>query len=177
MSRPAAFVLGLAALLSVTATWIAFDGPDSKDLLVNRAWADRMPKDKKDMVTWFVPLSVRSKQFGIAQRMSHYAFVGERFTYVRDGDRMTLTFQQSERKVPLTAKAYECKGKAPEPFDLCLDLKAGNEKATLYSRKGWRSPVPSADSELPGFDLSPLEAVPCPRCRVEHGLGSLLSPR
>lgn len=172
MSRAAAFVLGVCALLTVTAAWLATEGPHAKDWLANRAWVERMPKDKKDMVTWFVPLSVHKKQFGVAQRMSHYAFVGERFTYERKGDKLTLTFQQTDRKVALVAKAYECKGKAPDPFDLCLDLTAGKEKARFYSRKIWR--VPGRSDEVPAFDLTPIEAEPCPSCSAADGLAPLL---
>ena len=160
MVRQGAFVGGIAAVLVVFATWTAFESPVSmtggtKDLLANRAWVERMPKSKKDLVTWFVPMDLKGKKFGVAQRASHYAFAGERFVYTRSGDKLVLTFQQTERKTAITAKAYECAGKAPKPFDLCLDLKAGSDKATFYSKKSWKVPGKGQDAELPAFDLAP----------------------
>jgi hypothetical protein len=178
MVRQGAFVGGLGAALLVFATWAALELPTrggSKDLVANRAWVERMPKSKKDLVTWFVPMDLGGKRFGVAQRMSHYAFAGERFVYTRDGDRLTLTFQQTERKSTITAKAYECAGKAPKPFDLCLDLKAGNDKATFYSKRSWKRPGEGADGEVPAFDLRPLEHDGGPALEW-RGLQLLLEP-
>jgi hypothetical protein len=196
MYRSGAFLGGIGAALLVFATWSAFearapidasieDGVEggSRDLLANRAWVERMPRSKKDLVTWFVPLELRGKRFGVAQRASHYAFAGERFVYTRDGDHLVLTFQQTERKAKITAKAYECAGKAPKPFDLCLDLRSGKEEATFYSKWSWKVPG-KGEGELPAFDLEPLplaeegsahDRVGAP-LGVDSGLRILLDP-
>ncbi len=176
MSRASAFVAGLAATVVVCGLWFALTPPTKEDLLVNRAWAERMPRDRKDMVTWFVPLDMNGKKFGIAEQMSHFAFAGERFVYTRDGGRLTLSFQQTGRKMTLDTKVRDCKGTAPQGFDLCLDLTAGGERVTFYSKRSWTipNPNPKAD-ELPGFDLRPVE--PGFRELPEvHGLDPLLSP-
>lgn len=181
MVRSGAFLGGLGAALFVFATWAAFDLPTSveaeaKDLLANRAWVERMPKSKKDLVTWFVPMDLKGKKFGVAQRASHYAFAGERFVYTRDGDKLVLTFQQTERRATLTAKAYECAGKAPKPFDLCLDLKAGADKATFYSKRSWKVPGKGEDAEVPAFDLEPLDDATLAPLEEPRPLRLLLDP-
>jgi hypothetical protein len=170
MSRVPAFVGGVASLLVVVASWSALvpSASTSKDLLVNRGWVERMPKNTKDLVTWFVPLELHGKKFGIAERASHYAFAGERFTYTRSGDKLSLVFQQTDRKATINARAYECKGKAPAPFELCLDLSSGGAKATYYSKKSWK--VPGKSAELPLFDLSPLDPEPCVGCVEDASL-------
>ena len=164
MKRVWGFVLGLVALGAVLATWsrVADDPEPAADLLVNRAWVDRMPKSKKDIVTWFIPLEIRKKRFGVAQKSSHYWFAGERFVYTRQGGTLRLTFQQSDRRVDVKARAYECRGKAPKGFDYCLDLTRRGNKVTLYSKKGWK--VPKGSDELPAIDLTPLEEGGCAEC-------------
>ena len=171
MSRAAAFFLGLAALAGVLGVWSqvaepAADGPTA-DLLANRAWVNRMPRSKKDIVSWLIPLEVSGKRFGVAQKSSHYWFAGERFTYTRQGPSLRLTFQQSDRRVDVNAKAYDCRGKAPSGFDYCLDLTRKGAKVTLYSKKAWKVPKGTEAWELPDVDLEPLEAEPCPSCLDE----------
>ena len=165
MNRALVFIVGLASLGAVLGTWSRVTEPvePSADLIVNRAWVDRMPKSKKDVVTWFIPLEVRKKRFGVAQKSSHYWFAGERFVYTRQGGRLRLTFQQSDRRVDLTARAYDCRGKAPSGFDYCLDLTRKGQKKTLYSKKAWKVPR-EADSEVPAIDAAPLEPEACDRC-------------
>jgi hypothetical protein len=167
MSRAAAFFLGCLALAGVLGVWstVADDPVDpAADLLTNRAWVNRMPKSKKDIVTWFIPLEVDKKRFGVAQKSSHYWFAGERFVYTRQGGTLRLTFQQSDRRVELQGRAYDCRGKAPSGFDYCLDLTRKGNTITLYSKKAWKVPKGAERWEVPDVDLTPLADEGCASC-------------
>lgn len=159
MQKITVFALGVVALASVLGVWQELATPEAT-MLTNRAWVERMPRDKKDVVSWFVPMQVRGKRFGVVQRNSHYWFAGERFTWTQQAERLTLTFQQSDRRVQVKAKAYACKEKG---FELCLDLMAKGQKVTLYSMKKWRVPSKGIDA-LPAFDTTPLEEASCVDC-------------
>ncbi|HHO51681.1 MAG TPA: hypothetical protein ENK18_12605 [Deltaproteobacteria bacterium] len=173
MKQITVFTLGMLALTGVLEVWLELADHEA-NMVTNRAWVERMPKDKKDVVSWFVPMQIRGKRFGVLQRNSHYWFAGERFTWTQQSDRLNLTFQQSDRRVQLKAKAYACRDHG---FELCLDLTSGGQKITLYSKKKWRVPAEGIDA-LPAFDTTPLEPARCEACSdtLPDALGTLLRP-
>ncbi|MEZ4236562.1 MAG: hypothetical protein R3F59_10480 [Myxococcota bacterium] len=164
-------VLGLFA--AAGAWWLRSDGAsaaaDDPKLLANRVWAERAPRDDRDMVLYFVPIQIGSKRSGVMQRSSRYAFGGELFAWSREGDALLLDVPQRARTFKVPVRTWKCgTNEAPKGFDLCLELGSGDEKVRLYSRKGWRMPKPT---DLPAVAM-PLsqEALPslepgCPDCR------------
>ena len=48
-----------------------------------------------------------------------------------------ITPQVREAKAQLNVRTWECAGEAPEPFELCLELKNKRGAVTMYSRKDW----------------------------------------
>lgn len=163
------FGLGCAALAIVLATAVTVTGPavpaeapaiaDAAGVsVVNRAWVQRMPRSTKDIVTWFIPMELRGKRFGVTQKSSHFWFAGERFTWTRQGSKLRMTYQQSGKTLSVGARAYACKKGG---FDYCLDLTRGDRKATLYSKKNWTIPRRSAD--VPEVDTTPVQGA-CDTC-------------
>lgn len=149
---------------------------DDPKLFANRVWAERAPRDDRDLVLYFVPLQLGSKQSGVIQRSSKYAYGGEVFGWKRDGNTLSLDMPQRERVLRVPVRTWACKGEAPKGFDLCLELGTDDDKLRLYSRKGWRVPK--------GEDLPELaaaiawEALPnvdgaCEGC-AEVGVAELL---
>lgn len=159
MQRIATFAIGALTLISVTTVWRIMADDQAANRIENRAWVERMPRNDKDVVTWFVPMQVRGKRFGVAQRTSNFWFAGERFGWSKQGDSLRLTFQQSDRRVSLNARAYACKVGG---FELCLDLVHNGNKTTLYSKKRWTLPR-SNMGELPALDFDPVVAS-CSAC-------------
>jgi hypothetical protein len=165
-------LVGIGAVATVAGAWMWFSAPakDDPKLFANRVWAERSPRDARDLVAYLVPLEVAGKRGGVIQRASRYAFRGERFGWKRDGSTLTLEFPQDQRTAQLKYRTWTCgKGEAPEGFELCLELSQGNEKIRLFSRKGWR--VPKGE-DLPVF-VPELEELPaCEGC-VAADLGEL----
>ncbi|MBX2804103.1 MAG: hypothetical protein KTR31_40950 [Myxococcales bacterium] len=159
MHRIATFAIGIITFVSVMTVWRVMADDQAANRIENRAWVERMPRNGKDVVTWFVPMKLRGKQFGVAQRTSHFWFTGERFSWTQQGEHVRLTFQQSDRRVSLTARAYACKVGS---FELCLDLVHNGNKTTLYSKKRWTLPRTDV-TELPAIRFEPVGAT-CSAC-------------
>jgi hypothetical protein len=64
---------------------------------------------------------------------------------------------QDRAKGKVKVSTWECKGEAPEPFELCMKLTGDNGRSvTLYSRKDWKiEPHDSADSIAEIVDDTP----------------------
>ncbi|MEQ1507963.1 MAG: hypothetical protein ABMB14_37390, partial [Myxococcota bacterium] len=124
-------------------------------------WAQRMPRDDRDLVEYFIPIEVGSKRVGTAQRSSRYAFGGEVFNWKRDGAKVVLELPQRQKSITAGARTWAC-ADAPKGFDLCLELSVGSEKVRYYSRKGWR--VPKGDEALPTAVVDPGEIEACADC-------------
>ncbi|MEN0063169.1 MAG: hypothetical protein AAGA48_13520 [Myxococcota bacterium] len=101
----------------------------------NYHWAQRAPRSARDMVRWFSVVKRRDARFGASQVRSAFRWVGESFRWRRDGNKVTLSFPQSNNKVTVVVKTYRCKKGI---FDRCLDLTRNGQTVTLYSREDLR---------------------------------------
>jgi hypothetical protein len=54
-----------------------------------------------------------------------------------EGDLLRTRFPQDDRRYDLKARTWECEGRAPEPFQLCLELRRGDRVLRFFSRKDW----------------------------------------
>lgn len=180
VKRSLPLLLSLSALAGAGWWWSHADPqqappPDDPKLFANRVWAERAPRNERDLVLYFVPIQLGSKRPGIVQRVSKYAWGGETFQWSRDGASLVLELPQQQRTAKLKARTWKCDD-APQGFDLCLELSAGDQKQRLYSRKGWR--VPKGEEALPEglWSLDHPEALPevggCTDC-TEVGLDVL----
>lgn len=154
---------GLAASLLFGDTESNKDDPK---LFANRVWAERIAKDERDPVLYFVPLEAGSKRTGVIERASRYAFSGEIFRWSRDKSTLSLEFPQKRNKAKVTVRTWACANEAPKGFELCLELSDGQAKQRMYSRKDWRVPkgedLPVTIGDLP--DLSDAFVDDCASC-------------
>ncbi|MEO0602532.1 MAG: hypothetical protein AAF211_13905 [Myxococcota bacterium] len=125
----------------------------------NQHWAQRAPKDARDMVNWLSIVDDSETKYGAAQRRSAYRWLGEAFFWKRDGKKLVLSFPQSNQRVSLDVKPYACKRGV---FDRCLDVTWRGRTVTLYSMEDLRI-RDGADRVSP---LPPLSLADdgCPRC-------------
>lgn len=145
-----AVVVGLGAL----AVWrLSTDEDRGRERpvrsVLNQVWIERMPRDTRDMVRQFVVFETERRRLGLAQAMSHWRVVADRFTWTLEGDLMTADFPQARRRVQLALRTWSCQGEAPAPFELCLEVTLGRQKLAFFSRSDWRI-EPKGSVGLPG---------------------------
>jgi hypothetical protein len=109
-------------------------GPDK---LVNQVWLERWPKDPRDMVWHFVAIDHERHQLGRLGRASRWRVASDGFVWRQEGARLDARFPQNGCRSTLVARTWKCAGEAPKPFDLCLELKAGDRVFNYYSRTDW----------------------------------------
>ena len=110
------------------------DEASSAEHFVNRVWLERMPEDDRDMITHLVALDTRDGRFGAVGRSSAWRHVLEIFKWHREDSQLTLFFPQERTKAQFDIRTWDCKGEAPRPFELCLELSRGHRSVTFYSR-------------------------------------------
>lgn len=107
--------------------------------LANQVWIERLPTDDRDMVHHLVLVEDGSDRFGAFGKSSTWRHFIEVFVWKAGGQNLVLDLPQDKKRVELGFKVWECEGKAPRGFQLCLEL--ANKKgrtATYYSRHDWR---------------------------------------
>ena len=87
------------------------------NLVTDRVWLEKEPEKPTDYVHGFF---VARRGVSLFSRASQYDFRFELETYKREGNKLSLTFPQTGRKVDVTYTVKECSDLPP--FDLCLDL-------------------------------------------------------
>jgi len=120
----------------LAATWRT-EGQDAA-MLANRPWIDRMPEGPRDIVGHVTFLEHPRGKLGAAGRSSQWRHAIELFGWRQKGGRVDLFFPQERARGQLAAKTWRCAGEAPEPFDLCLELRDDVHRLRLYSREDWR---------------------------------------
>ncbi len=135
----AALVVGALAVSGVTAYSLL--SPDEEVAgtknLVNQVWVERMPQNQQDMIAHMVVLDQDGHQFGIIGRSSTWRHFLEVFGWRLENDRLKLFFPQERQRAEVKARTWRCKGEAPEPFELCLELRQNDRSLKFYSRKDW----------------------------------------
>ncbi len=104
-------------------------------LLTNRNWQHKTPKDARDM-TFHLALFDKAKvRTGLTAYMSAWRINMDSVRFKTKGDTLVIESMQDRTVAHLRARIWSCKGEAPKPFDLCLELSSGDKKLRLYSRK------------------------------------------
>jgi hypothetical protein len=105
----------------------------TKDLVLNRIWADHMPKGEKDTVKLFALWQPES--FGVFADRNWWRVELERFRYEAHGGKVEAVWPLSGKRVTLTVKAERCR---VEDWDFCLEITgAPSGIQRYYSRLGW----------------------------------------
>jgi hypothetical protein len=136
------------ALVSVRAGMRALWGDAAEaaaqaEHLPNRLWVDRLPKDDRDMFAKLALIHHPDGRVGVINHGSTWRHRIEVFMWALERDRLTLVFPQDRQRDQLQVRTWDCRGKAPAPFELCMELRRGDRKAQFYSRYDWEIDVDS----------------------------------
>lgn len=121
----------------------ALFGDDAVDSvrLANQVWLDRMPRDDRDMVVNLILVERDQRRVGAVARASRWRAQVEGLLWAREGNRVRMHFPQDHKRAVFAARAWNCAGEAPRPFELCLELRRQRDGAPrplrFYSRKDW----------------------------------------
>jgi hypothetical protein len=132
-------VLALAVLVGVGwKLWDDFFGEDEAvKRLVNQLWIERMPRNERDQVQAGLLIEHDGERFGVVGRGSQWRWAQEAFLWRLDQDRLRTRFPQDDKRYTVQVRTWECEGKAPEPFELCLELRRGGQVLRFFSKREW----------------------------------------
>jgi hypothetical protein len=115
-----------------------FDDEAGVRNLTNQVWLERMPKDQRDMIYATVLLESQGRRVGVVARASRWRSFNDGFVWRLEKDNVVRArFPQENKLFTVRARTWECAGEAPPPFQLCLEVKRGNQVLRFYSRKDW----------------------------------------
>jgi hypothetical protein len=135
---------GLVAIVAIATVALALKlwigaGTDEgsasdSQLLANRVWLDRLPRDEKETVNVFAAVTRRS--VGFFQATTRWKGSYELFQFEALGPEMRVVYPQTGEKERIRARAWECNER--NNMDYCLDI-AGSSRGVkrYYSRRGW----------------------------------------
>lgn len=116
---------------------------------VNQVWIDHVPQDDRDMIAHMVLIDHRQGQFGAIGRSSQWRHMIDVFRWQLDRGTLRVFFPQDRVRGEVGVRTWECKGEAPAPFELCMELTNQNgNSAMLYSRKDWKVEPRNVDGSL-----------------------------
>ena len=143
--------LALVALAATGVGWfVTADSTPSADpgMAENRLWVERMPQDSREMFGKFLLLRTRDGNVGLVGRSSTWRHHYELFLWKRMGEKLRAFFPQDHVRDACTVRTWSCEGEAPEPFELCLELCAGDRRAVMYSMRSWEVRPGSTEDDL-----------------------------
>jgi hypothetical protein len=133
-------LVGAAAvgLYSVGSSMFGEDGETAgAKHAVNQVWIERLPSDARDQINHFVLVRHPQGKIGAVGKSSQWRHHVELFLWGLEGERLSVFLPQEQHKAQLNVRTWECADEAPEPFELCLELKNKRGSVTMYSRKDW----------------------------------------
>lgn len=128
----------LLVLLAVGAFFAArwFASEDDWVLAENRVWIERMPRTPRDVTKKIVFIHDDGTRIGGFVRGSEFRmFIDTFFWFRRDDGRVRMTFPQDQTERMPAVRAWRCE--APEPFQLCLEMREGDRREQYFSREDW----------------------------------------
>lgn len=119
-----------------TARWLADDGGWS--ITENRVWIERMPRTPRDLTQKLCFIHDDGERMGVFVHSSEFRmFLDTFFWFRRDDGRVRIVFPQDQKERMPAVRAWKCEGEAPAPFELCLEMREGDQLRTYYSREDW----------------------------------------
>lgn len=116
---------------------VFFGGESGSKRLLNQLWLERMPRDERDMVYATVLIEHEKHRVGVVARGSRWRGYQDAFVWRLEGDRLRARFPQDDKRYQVTVKTWECEGQVPRPFQLCLEVRNGDQSLRFFSRKDW----------------------------------------
>jgi hypothetical protein len=129
--------LGLGAIAAWQLGDHFFGQRTAPEKLINQLWLERMPAGPRDMVWHILALEQNGRRVGALGRASRWRVASDGFIWSRHGDQFRFHTPQNGCRSQVKARTWKCAGKAPRPFDLCLELEGGSKKYLYYSREDW----------------------------------------
>ncbi len=105
--------------------------------VVNQLWIERIPTDSRDMIGHLVLVRHQRGRIGGIGKSSQWRHFVELFQWGLEGNVLSVYFPQDDAKGKVKVRSWNCKGEAPEPFELCLELSTGRRAIRYYSREDW----------------------------------------
>lgn len=144
MAKTTAKLLGLAlvgagayGLWTTGAGLLGDDEAAGTRHVVNQVWIERAPRGPRDMIAHLVLIDSPELRIGGAGKSSQWRHLVELFQWGLEGHRLSVFFPQDRVKAQLQVRSWKCKGEAPEPFELCLEISNGRRATTFYSLEEW----------------------------------------
>lgn len=139
LSRLLVVSLGVGVLTTAgfaVARWLSDDGGWS--IAENRAWIERMPRTPRDMTKKIAFIHDDGERMGVVVHSSEFRLFLDVFHWFRrDDGRVRMTFPQDQKERLPFVRAWKCKGEAPAPFELCLEVKHNDQRHLFYSMEEW----------------------------------------
>lgn len=110
---------------------------DGTQWVVNHVWLERIPENERDMIGHLALIQHPRMRIGVAGRSSQWRHLVELYKWGLEGHRLSLYFPQEQAKAHVKVRTWRCKGEAPEPFEICLEISSGRRTAVYYSREEW----------------------------------------
>ena len=114
-----------------------FDGRREVKWLVNQIWIERMPANERDMVWAGVLFQDGKDRAGVLAHGSQFRVHADVLMWRLEGDKLRTHFLQENKRYDFQARTWACEGRAPRPFELCLELKRGRQVLRFYSLNDW----------------------------------------
>jgi hypothetical protein len=134
---PWVLVVGAAWGVWRVGGWL-FGGEAARtDRLVNQMWIERLPRDQRDRVYQLALIQRQNRRIGIVARASAWQAHIDGFVWEQRGGELHARFPQTGQRLAGTARTWPCKGEAPAPFELCLELRRGQDVLRFYSKTDW----------------------------------------
>ena len=105
--------------------------------LVNQIWLERWPRDARDMVWHFVAIDQKDRRVGSLGKASRWRVASDAFVWSQEGAELRARFPQNDCRLSFEVRSWKCAGEAPEPFELCLEVKANGRVYRYFSRTEW----------------------------------------
>jgi hypothetical protein len=134
----AAIIYILWKIVSGCYAYFAGAGESSgTDKLLNRVWISNLPDDPRKPAYVLLFVDKAKQRLGASVTGTAYKHLTEMLSYTLEGDQLTVVHLQDNKTVKWKARTWTCKGEAPKPFDLCLELKGDVANVKLYSGIDW----------------------------------------
>ncbi len=120
--------------------------------LANQVWIERMPTGERDRIHHMVLIDHPRAKLGALGFSSRWRANIEGLRWNLSGDTLSIVMPQDDRHAKVKVRTWSCKGEAPKPFELCLELSQGERKFRYYSMKDW-------EIDVRGGEAAPSEAL------------------
>lgn len=104
-------------------------------LLTNRIWQNKTPKNDRDLAFHLGLFEKAKVRTGLTGHISAWRYHFDSVRFRTKGDTLVIESPQDRTVTHFKSRIWSCKGEAPKPFDLCLELSKGNRKVRLYSNQ------------------------------------------